>query len=66
MRCSIAHLVYDRGVRRAQSTVEYLLAIAVISIAVVAAMQILVGTMTNETSALGASMAESLTTDGVQ
>ena len=52
--------------RRAQSTVEYMLAIAVISIAVVAAMQILLGTMTRETSSLGASMATSLTTDGVQ
>jgi hypothetical protein len=52
--------------RRAQSTVEYLLTISVLSIAVVAVVLALGGTIRASTLSLGGSLAESLTTGGVQ
>ena len=52
--------------RRGQSTVEYLMTISVIVIAIAAAMMALYTMVTNETRGTGASMAESLTTGGVQ
>lgn len=52
--------------RRGQSTTEYLLTISVISIAIASAMASFYFTMKSETEATGESMAESLTTGGVQ
>jgi uncharacterized protein (UPF0333 family) len=52
--------------RRGQSTVEYLLTISVIVIAIAATMIPLYNTVAGETESTGSSMAESLTTGGVQ
>lgn len=52
--------------RRGQSTVEYLLTISVISIAVAALVLSLSATIESSTVSLGGSLAESLTTGGVQ
>ncbi len=57
---------YDRPMRRGQSTVEYMLTIAVISIAVAAVVIALGTAMQSSAKSLGSSMATSLTTDGVQ
>ncbi|MBM4366220.1 MAG: hypothetical protein FJ102_08380 [Deltaproteobacteria bacterium] len=57
---------YDSRVRRGQSTVEYMLTIAVISIAVAAVVIALGSAMQSSATSLGGSMATSLTTDGVQ
>ncbi len=57
---------YDPRVRRGQSTVEYMLTISVISIAIAAVILALGSAMQASAKSLGASMATSLTTDGVQ
>jgi Flp pilus assembly pilin Flp len=57
---------YTPGVRRGQSTVEYLLTISVISIAIVALLYALMSTMSGAGSSLGSSLATSLTSDPVQ
>jgi hypothetical protein len=53
-------------VRRAQSTVEYLLTISVLSIAVAAVVLALGGTIRSSSLSLGGSLAESLTRGDVQ
>lgn len=52
--------------RRGQSTVEYLVTISFICIALAVAMAGFYSTAADETEATGRSMAESLTTGGVQ
>jgi uncharacterized protein (UPF0333 family) len=52
--------------RSGQSTVEYLMTIAVVVIAIAAAMGAFYTVVTNETASTGHSMATSLTTGGVQ
>jgi Flp pilus assembly pilin Flp len=53
-------------VRRGQSTVEYLLTLSVLSIAVAAVVLTLGGTIRSSTLSLGSSLADSLTRGGVQ
>jgi hypothetical protein len=55
-----------RTTRRAQTTVEYMLTISVITIAVMAVVYTLMSVVYSETGNLGQSMATSLTTDGIQ
>jgi len=52
--------------RRAQTTVEYMLTIAVITIAIMAVMYTLTSVVFDETNSLAGSLGTSLTTDGVQ
>ncbi len=52
--------------RRGQSTTEYLLTISAISIALAAVVIALSGTIESSTLSLGSSLADSLTTGGVQ
>lgn len=52
--------------RRGQSTVEYLLTISVLSIAIAGVVLSLCGTIEASTLSLGGSLATSLTTGGVQ
>lgn len=52
--------------RRGQSTLEYMLTISMISIAIVAVVWSLCGTIQASTISLGASMVTSLTEGGVQ
>jgi hypothetical protein len=51
---------------RGQSTVEYMLVISALSIAIAALMYVLYNTVADSTESTGRSMAESLTTGGVQ
>ncbi len=55
-----------RNARRAQTTVEYMLTISVITIAIMAVVFTLMSVVYEETGTLGNSLATSLTTDGVQ
>jgi uncharacterized protein (UPF0333 family) len=55
-----------RRSRSGQSTVEYLMTISVIVIAIAAAMAGFYTVVTDETAATGSSMATSLTSGGVQ
>ncbi len=52
--------------KRGQSTVEYLLTISALSIAIAAVVLSLCGTLEGSSLALGRSLAVSLTTGGVQ
>ncbi len=55
-----------RFTRRAQSTIEYMLTISVITIAIMAVIYGLMSVVYSETGSLGSSLTTSLTTDGVQ
>lgn len=55
-----------RSPRRAQTTVEYMMTISVITIAIMAVVYGLTKVVHQETKGLGRSMTTSLTTDGVQ
>lgn len=57
---------YSPPMRRGQSTVEYLLLASVLSIALVAILELTGEVATDSAEELGKSMAESLTTDGVR
>jgi hydrogenase/urease accessory protein HupE len=52
--------------RRAQTTVEYMLTVSVITIAIMAVVYTLMSVVYEETGSLGRSLGTSLTTDGVQ
>ncbi len=52
--------------RKAQTTVEYMMTISVIVIAVIAVMRLMLDVVYDETGQLGSSLTTSLTTDGVQ
>lgn len=52
--------------RRGQSTVEYLLTISVLSVAIAAVVLSLCGTIEGSVLSLGSSLATSLTSGGVQ
>ncbi len=52
--------------RKGQTTVEYMLTISVVSIAIVVVMYAMYGMIRQQTTSLGGSLATSLTTDGVQ
>lgn len=55
-----------RRSRRAQTTIEYMLTISVITIAIMAVVYTLMSVVYDETASLGSSLGTSLTTDGVQ
>lgn len=61
-----ANPCYAPVMRRGQSTIEYMLTISTISIAIVAIVWSLCGTLQTSTESLGASLVTSLTTGGVQ
>jgi uncharacterized protein (UPF0333 family) len=52
--------------RRAQSSTEYMMTIAVIVIAIVAVLYVLVGTIYRQTGQVAEGLATSLVSDGVQ
>jgi Flp pilus assembly pilin Flp len=52
--------------RAGQTTTEYMMTISVITIAIIAVIRLLLGTLYYETDRLANSMATSLTTDGIQ
>ncbi len=55
-----------RSARSAQTTVEYMMTISVITIAIMAVVFTLMSVVYEETGNLGQSLGTSLTTDGVQ
>lgn len=55
-----------RSSRKAQTTVEYMMTISVITIAIMAVVWTLISVVYEETGTLGSSLSTSLTTDGVQ
>jgi Flp pilus assembly pilin Flp len=55
-----------RSPRRGQTTVEYMMTISVITIAIMAVVYTFMTVIYDETGALGTSLATSLTTDGIQ
>ena len=55
-----------RSLRKAQTTVEYMMTISVITIAIMAVIFGLMSVVYSETGSLGSSLSSSLTTDGVQ
>ncbi len=55
-----------RHPRRGQTTVEYMMTISVVTIAIIAVLWVLTGVVYDETNSLGSSLTTSLTTDGVQ
>jgi len=55
-----------RNARSAQTTVEYMMTISVITIAIMAVVFTLMSVVYEETGSLGTSLGTSLTTDGVQ
>ena len=55
-----------RRSRRAQTTVEYMMTISAITIAIMAVVYTLMSVVYDETNTLGSSLTTSLTTDGIQ